>query len=437
MTLLPFFIWVLLLTPYYIALLLTGSFLFHSKLLAHKDVWNCWVTLFTGRMNRYNKTNTFDTKLLNDAFFMQLTLTSLPLLLIKIVNYQQNYARRVFDTVAIDGVDMGYVVFYYYDYVVAEWPLISLILSGICCVIGIYRYVYLVIRHNYLIQEVPFTVTLSLDNQEKSIGIEKTDENIKFNKEAIAPYRRYWRGRVIHMQVDSSMRAVVNVASRFFIKDVALAESLDTLLTLRVNFVQDLLEVVDAQLFNGETCAVDVYKLASTVLVLILQDSVDLTIHKVLLAAGVREAADLLDIDQKGISSILNALHNRNTINLVLAYLNLITYHNFTDRVSVTPPLAEKYLVVGVDAGDIENSLADGNTSNELTLQDGAVHDFSNEVRPVTAAPELQAVTGPNNDTTNNMPDNDDAAVVTAGTDEDALEAEFTTNSRKSFWTFF
>jgi hypothetical protein len=35
------------------------------------------------------------------------------------------------------------------------------------------------------------------------------------------------------------------------------------------------------------------------------------------------------------------------------------------------------------------------------------------------------------------MPDNDDAAVVTAGTDEDALEAEFTTNSRKSFWTFF
>ena len=96
MSLIPFGLWLLVLCPYYMFVICSGAFLYHTKLLAHRDIWNTWVYLFTGRVNRYGKKGVFDTKLLNDAFFLQLLLTSLPILLVKITNYLQNDARGLY-----------------------------------------------------------------------------------------------------------------------------------------------------------------------------------------------------------------------------------------------------------------------------------------------------------------------------------------------------
>ena len=88
-----FAISVVFMFPYYLALLTIGAFLYHTKLLAHRDVWNTWVYLYTGRLDIYGKKSIVDAKLLNDAMFLQMILTSLPMLLVKIANFMQNEMR--------------------------------------------------------------------------------------------------------------------------------------------------------------------------------------------------------------------------------------------------------------------------------------------------------------------------------------------------------
>ena len=94
--LIPFVLSMVVLLPYYIVIFVAGAFLYHTKLLAHKDIYNTWVLLFTGRLNSYAKKSIFDTKLLNDAMYLQLLLTSLPLVIIKTVNFMQNESRGLF-----------------------------------------------------------------------------------------------------------------------------------------------------------------------------------------------------------------------------------------------------------------------------------------------------------------------------------------------------
>ncbi len=423
-TLIPFFIWLALLSPYYMVLIVIGSFLFHTKLLGHKDVWNCWVLLFTGRFHRYSKTSVYDTKLLNDAMFSQLMLTSLPLLLIKIVNFMQNSARHVFDTISIDGVDMGYVVFNDNAYLSIFWPLVSLVFSAVFCAIGIYRYVYLVLRHKYLLQEVPFTMELSFDsNERKLLGIGKTEENIKYNKEAITPYRKYWKSKVLHGEVDSSMRTVVNMANQFFVRDVTIVESLDMLLQLRVDLVQSTLDYIDSHTYNDETCDIDTHQLASNVLMLLMKDSVDLTMYRLLKREGIRESADLLDVDQRTIRAILSAINNKAIYNTVLAYLNLITYNNFTGRSSSSNVVMDAIVDVdgaALDAAKLQLLQSSDDIESRLELGHSGTKYESLEVEG--GAPEPHVA-----DTNEHI---EDVPSGTAGSDN----AESTTPSDQVTW---
>ncbi len=324
-SLIPFFLWMLLLSPYYIFLLLPGSFLFQTKLLAHKNVWNVFVLLFTGRHNRYTKTSMHDTKLLNDAMFAQLILTSLPSFAIKIINYLQNGDRYVFTALSTYN---GTIVFTYYDYLSIYWPFISLLVSAMYCLVGSYRYVFLALYYKYLIQEVPFTFQYTVNNRRNSVGIAKTKEDIKYNKEAIVPYRRYWKDKILRTSVDCSMNAAMRAVSRFYIKDERFANDLDKLLKLRVQFVQSTLEATKRNVLDEGTCTVDTHQLGNKVFELLLRDSIDVSMYTVLSAAGVRQPSDLLDIDRKTVMNILKSLHNRAIYGTVLAYLNLITYNN-------------------------------------------------------------------------------------------------------------
>ncbi len=307
-TLIPFFIWVIVLSPYYLPLIVIGSFLFHTKLLAHKDVWNMYVTLFTGRSSRYGKTSVYDTKLLNDALFTQLVFTSLPMLVIQSIN----------ETRGLGDITFGIFKVY------AHIP-ISPIISGLYCAFFSYRYLYLVLRYKHSIQTMPFTLQRTIDNITKSVGLVETVEDIKHNKEAIPHYRRYWKARLAHAMLDDVMHDVVNLVTRVYFKDERMSDQLHILLKLRLDFVQSAFESAD---HKDTKFSLDFHRLASDVFKILMFDSTDLTMYRVLTEEGIGEANDLLNVKQNSINRILNALHNRSKHGTVMAYLNLITYNN-------------------------------------------------------------------------------------------------------------
>jgi hypothetical protein len=217
-SLLPFFAWIILLSPYYVTLVIIGSFLFHTKLLAHKYVWNCWVTLFTSpRGNRYSKVSIYDTKLLNYSMFVQLVMSSTPLFIIKAVN------SNIYLHYQPSSTQSGYthaMIYSYTSYMVYEWYLLSLLISLIFIIIGVYRYVYMVLRTKVKVEDAPFSFELvSAKKQRKSIGILPSREDITFNMTAVASYRRRWRAKLIKNRVDYSMSSLLTLATAVFIKD--------------------------------------------------------------------------------------------------------------------------------------------------------------------------------------------------------------------------
>lgn len=115
-------------------------------------------------------------------------------------------------------------------------------------------------------------------------------------------------------------------------------------------------------------------------LVLLLKDSVDLTMYRLLKREGIRESADLLDVDQRTIKAILSALNNRAIQGTVLAYLNLITYNNFTARSGSNVAIDAGANAVNVSLDDakaqgesnddVESSLELGNSSRKYESLD-------------------------------------------------------------------
>lgn len=76
--LVPLFLWSLVLLPYTFVLLLTGLFLFQTKLLVHKAVWDRWSAMFTSRSGRFNKNIIYDTKYFNELLLTELIFNNVP-----------------------------------------------------------------------------------------------------------------------------------------------------------------------------------------------------------------------------------------------------------------------------------------------------------------------------------------------------------------------
>lgn len=125
----------------------------------------------------------------------------------------------------------------------------------------------------------------------------------------------------------------MQLITQLYLNDYNFVNDLSTLLQLRVDFAQVTLEVSEAQKFDKNACAIDMQTLAVEVFTLLLEDSVDFTMYKVLNAADIREPVDLLDINQKTITSILSALQNPAIHHIVLSYLNVITYNNYKAQI--------------------------------------------------------------------------------------------------------
>ena len=178
---------------------------------------------------------------------------------------------------------------------------------------------------------MPFTDYIVIVTCE--IGISESREDIKYNQEAILPYHKYWKDRLVQHRLDSSMQGLMKVVTRQFIADEKLGNALNLLLRLRMSMLEMVLEAKDSMMASEENVAMDLRQLASNVFQFLLKESEDLSVYKVLVAANIRDATGLLDIDEATVKKILDALPNKSrTYNSVLSYLNLISFNNLVER---------------------------------------------------------------------------------------------------------
>ena len=233
---------------------------------------------------------------------------------------------------------------------------------------GIYRYVYVANRYKYAVQDVPFADFLLTILP--AVGLLDSREDIKYNQEAIVPYRKHWRDRLLQHKLDSTMHDVMHVVVKQFFKeqDEKVGQDLNLLLHLRVILVEDILELKDEMMCREENAPVDMHQLADEVFHLLLKESEDLSIYKALVAANIRDSTGLLDTDEATIKTILNALPNKShTYNLVLSYLNLITYNNLMER-------RREALLAEDEANSNEKSNQLDGDNEKLDLEANVVH---------------------------------------------------------------
>ncbi len=402
LSLLPFIAWIILLSPYYVFLVIIGSFLYHTKLLAHKHVWNSWVTLFTSpRGNRYTKISTFDTKLLNYSMFVQLVVSSIPLLIVKAINGNVYLHYQPSSTPGSKPSSLtGYthvMIYAYNTYVMYEWYLISLVISLVFIVVGAYRYVYVVLHHKVTVAEAPFSVSFSSSKDRKSVGIAASREDIAFNTAALMSYRKRWRERLIRNRIDVSMSSVLKLVTRVFLRDGS--NDINTLFKVRTGFTETMLISIGHgrnKSINDIESPVDNYELAAQLFQILLQDSVDMSMYRVLRAAGIKESGDLLDINERARDAILAALQCQELLGIVSSYLNVITCDKFAQRNS-------HHTVVGADDNSTNLIDAVGNTSDACVSY---VTDFTEIQEEQDEEASQVAFTS----STSNYPDNSSAA---------------------------
>ena len=157
---------------------------------------------------------------------------------------------------------------------------------------------------------------------------------------------------------------------------------------LRVMMVESILELKDTIMMNSEdSLPVDMHQLASEVFGILLKESEDLSIYKALVAANIRDSAGLLDTDEATIKKILDALPKKSgTRNLVLAYLNLITYNNLVER------HCEMDIENEADGNDESSKVDSGKTKPELegnSIESGPIHPIDSNL-PLNDAEVIQ-----------------------------------------------
>ncbi len=245
---------------------------------------------------------------------------------------------------------------------------------------------YLVFRYNYAVQDVPFTDYIVIVTV--AIGISESREDIKYNQEAILPYRKYWRDRLVQHKLDSSMQCLMKVVTRQFIKDQKIGNALNLLLRLRVSMLEMVLEAKDLMMASEGDIAMDLHRLASNIFQFLLKESEDLSIYKVLVAANIRDSTGLFDIDEATVKKILDALPNKSrTYNSVLSYLNLISYNNIVER---SLELKEGSNEENEEGGQ---AVGDDNTTPDLEGNiNGSEFSFKDQIGVDSSADDAKAV---------------------------------------------
>jgi hypothetical protein len=307
--LIPFALWIAVLSPYYITLYLIGIFLFQTKLLVHKTVWNTWCAVFTNRANRYAKNVTYDTKFFNESLLCEFVLQSIPQLVIKFINNAE-----------IDASSSKYGPGNYIS--AYSTPIVSLISAIILFI----RYVVLVVAYNRDILDVPFFFKFRYEGKTYKYGIKKSAFDFAANKEAREAYLEHW------IQVHNNCKADLLYLGTYAVIRYVFFKPDDA---ENASAIKKSREPLLLALREKDMRDVSTLELATDTISYMLKDCKDMKLYRYLVSAEVREPLDLLDISEETLNGILKRINNYKVKQIVSANLHILLLSNLIAKDSL------------------------------------------------------------------------------------------------------
>ena len=297
-TLIPFYLWLFLLSPYYLSVLVLGIFLFQTKLIAHKTVWNMWCYLLSGRPRRYAKSVAYDTVLLNEAILCETIFQSLPLFLVKAINMM----------VIPRDLSNAYGT-----------PAISIVISGL----GLVRYGILASCFQYTYSRAPLYFKFKVNGKFVRFGLKRIPLDVKANKEIRDSYLEYWIRYHNECKADLLYLDTYKILSRVFFKQ----HDADNTTLLKKDREPLLLALRERNLREISTL-----QLATETMHLILKDTTNNTLCKFLKSIDIREPIDLVDITESSVSAICKRMNHYKVKDIVRANLNILILNSTKAR---------------------------------------------------------------------------------------------------------
>ncbi len=341
-SLLPFAMWSLLVSPYYVVVAAFGSFLYFTGLLAHGNIWNYWVWFFTGNNKLYSKVVSHDTRILNESMYLQLVGVSIPLFVVKYLNMEVVTIYNQMDS-----------------YPTRLWcGYISVFVSAVIVLLGLYRYVYLTLRYKTHVKDVPFAIMFGSKKRQSVVGLQLSSEDIRYNVHAEGQYKKHWHEKIIHSKLQHTMVAMMNLVSRVFIKDHDFSAQIETLLQKRARYVESILSTLNTNLHTENGGKRDLQSLAHHAFHLITQDSIDLELYRLLKEVNINQPSDLLHVKNHTINRILSLIRDKSTCELISSYLNLLSYFNPRRTSLIVFKQPHSAVAPSNKSGDIESNNA-------------------------------------------------------------------------------
>lgn len=273
-------------------------FLFQTKLIAHKTVWNFWCFLLSGRRRRYAKNVTYDTMFLNEAILCEAVLQSAPLLIVRWTNlllipYNLSNAYST--------------------------PVISAVSAGL----GLVRYGIVAWWLQYAYGEAPFFFKLKLNDELIRFGFKREPLDIKANQEIRESYLEYWTRSHNECKADLLYLGTYKILSTVFSRQ----DDADNSSILKRMREPSLLALREKDLRD-----ISSLELATETMHLMLKDTFDSKLCTYLKSVDVREPIDLVDITENTITAICKRINHYKVKDIVRANLNLLVLQSAKAR---------------------------------------------------------------------------------------------------------
>ena len=270
--------------PYYSVMLLVGSFLYQTKLLAYTPVWNTYMHLLSGKVNVYDKRGIeYDTSLMNESVFVQLLVLSVAQVVLKAIN--NTWLGQSIVTPSYD---------------------LSLSVSVIAVVVGVCRYV--------VMNAVLATNSGSQIAIPEACGLPKGTYDIRVNSESIDLRKKYVLRTLLPYEVE-----LASISFRTVIVQCFMDQSTD-ITRCGTELFNSLRQLNMRPLHDGIEESI-----ATRVFTMLLRDSIDLTMYRFLKSSGITKPKDLIGVSAATIHGIVTRLNNRSIRKLVGQFLRFLS----------------------------------------------------------------------------------------------------------------
>lgn len=312
LSLIPFVLWLGVTLPIYISIVLLGSFLYQTKLLASTVYWNAWFFLYTGRMNMFDKPKSlcYDTQLLNDSMVVHLFLASIPQVIIKIYNNS---------LVGYEEITVAYTL--------------SVVMSLLYIVVGLYRYVYLVMNDEKTsFGKLSFMSNYSVlvNGENELVGIPHGTYDVVRNKEVCKQKQNILKEFVCHYEVEGVLSQAEKLITRCFLNEELFMRFSSVVSggggggRENEKSMNKLHEELSNTMRKCKLRQLSSHDLASRAFSLIIRDTFDNRLYSYLKFHGITSAHDLINCKPRVVDMILGSINAYSTKKVVAKYLKLI-----------------------------------------------------------------------------------------------------------------